>query len=80
MRKKIDILALRKRTKRDDLLALDQVAAYIIKRTGTLVTRTRIGRWINSGELPTLRRFGRGGYHVTRRCYVDDLIRKYTAS
>ncbi len=80
MRKRLDINELRRRTKIADLLTLDQVAPYILHGTGTLVTRCRIGRWISSGDLLTLRRSGRGGYMATRKKFVDDLIEKLTVS
>jgi predicted deacylase len=80
MRKKLDVTELRKRTKIKDLLLLDQVQSYIAKQTGTLVTRCRIGRWVASGDLLTLRRSGRNGYRATRKAFVNDLIEKYTAS
>ena len=80
MRKPVNIEELRKRTKIKDLLFMDMVIPYIHKRTGTTVTRCRVGRWINSGDLSVLRLPGYRKYRVTRRCYVDGLICKFTAA
>lgn len=74
----LNILELRKSTGIADLLALDQIQGYIRKRTGTLVSRQRIGRWINRGELVVMRLPGRKKYRVTRKAHVDDLIRRYS--
>jgi hypothetical protein len=72
------IAELRKRTGIADLLFLDRVQDYIYRQTDTLVSRQRIGRWVNRGELTVMRLPGRRKYRVTRKEYVDDLIRRYS--
>ena len=74
----MDIAELRKHTRIADLLLLDQIQNYIYRQTGTLVSRQRIGRWINRGELVVMRLPGRKKNRVTRKRYVDDLIRRYS--
>lgn len=74
----MDIVELRKRTGIPDLLALDMIQNYICRQTGVLVTRCRIGRWINRGELVVMRLPGRKKCRMTRKAYVDDLIRRYS--
>ena len=80
MRRRLDVTELRRRTHIPDLLLREQIVPFIYKRTGVYVTETRIGRWIASGDLLMLRRTGRGGFYATRKRFVDDLIKKYTAS
>jgi len=64
-----------------DLVSKEQIQTYLLKRTGVLVTKQRIGRWISSGEIRLIK-FPRreGGGHYTRRLYLDALVRKYSAS
>jgi hypothetical protein len=73
-----DITQLRKSTGISDLLNLNQIQNYIYRRTDTLVSKQRIGRWINQGELVVMRLPGRRGHRVTRKAFVDDLIRRYS--
>jgi len=63
-----------------DLLRKDQIQTYILKRTGTLVSKQRIGGWIARGELWIMQRSVRyGGGRFTRKLWVDNLIKKYSA-
>jgi hypothetical protein len=78
MRRKLDVVELRKRTRIKDLLLREQIIPYIAKQTGTTVSPCRVGRWIASGDLLMLKRSGRGAYYVTRKCLVDQLIAKYS--
>ena len=78
MGKLLDIAELRKLTCIEDLLFLDQIQTYILKMTGTLVTKARVGRWIARGKLVVMCLPGRPRYRVTRKRYVNDLIRRYS--
>jgi hypothetical protein len=75
----MDIEALRKRTKIPDLLTRAQIIPYIRWQTGVTVTACRVGRWINRGELLMMILPGRPRRQVTRKKYVDDLIRRYSS-
>lgn len=62
-----------------DLLRRDQIQAYFFKRTGTLVTLHRIGRWIAAGEIPMIRRPRRyGGGWFTRKAWLEALIARHS--
>lgn len=61
-----------------DSIPKDRIAAYIYKRTGAQVSRQRIARWINSGQLAMMKRPRcLGGGCFTRKKWVDDLIAAY---
>jgi len=74
----MDITELCKRTHIQDLLFMNQVIPFIAKRTGTTVTSCRVGRWVSSGDLVVLRLPGYRKYRVTRKKFVDDLIKRYS--
>lgn len=57
----------------------DRIRAVIRKRTGTLVSERRIGRWINTGELRMLKVPSGGGYRwFSKDEWIDELIRRYS--
>jgi hypothetical protein len=65
---------------RPDWIPRERIRAAIRKRTGTLVSEQRIGRWIVSGELQMLKApSGRGYRWYTTGAWLDELIRRYSA-
>ncbi|MEN6534525.1 MAG: hypothetical protein ABFD89_12735 [Bryobacteraceae bacterium] len=56
-----------------------RIRAVIRKKTGTLVSEQRIGRWINTGELQMLKVPSGCGYcWFTKDAWIEDLIRRYS--
>jgi hypothetical protein len=63
-----------------DLVPRDQIQTYLRKHTGTLVSKNRIGRWIAAREIRMISVPCRGGYKwYTRRAYLEELVRRYSA-
>jgi len=62
-----------------DLIPRTQIQTYLRKRTGTLVTKHRITRWITTGEIPMIQRpRWAGGGMFTRKVYLDTLIARHS--
>ena len=62
-----------------DLVPRQQIQTYLLKHTGTLVSKRRIGNWIAAGEIRLISVPCCGGYKwFTRRAYLDELIVKYS--
>ncbi len=66
-----------------DLIPRAQIQQYLLKRTGTLVTKTRIGNWIGRGELrlvqiPRRCEWCKPGLYVTRQSLKDLIVRYST--
>lgn len=60
------------------LIPRAQIQAYLFKRTGTLVSKRRIGDWIARGEIKQISVPCGGGYKwYTTRKYLDALIDRY---
>jgi len=53
------------------------VRAWLLNRTGTLVSEQRIGRWLSSGELRTVKVPCMGGYkHYVTKESLEDVIKR----
>lgn len=66
-----------------DLIPRDQIQTYLRKRTGTLVSKQRITRWVNAGELRTVRiprrcKWCKPGLYISRQS-LETLISRYSA-
>ena len=62
-----------------DLIQKDRIQQWLYERTGTRVSKCRIGRWITTGEIPLIQRPRRyGGGQYTRGVYLDALIARYS--
>lgn len=66
---------------RPDWIPREQIQAVLRKKTGVLVSKQRIGRWINTGELKTLKApSGRGYRSYTTEAWLDSLVEKHVYS
>jgi hypothetical protein len=64
-----------------DMVPKDQIQTVILKMTGTLVTKRRIGDWISQGEIRMISVPCCGGHKwYTRRTYLEGLIARYAVS
>ena len=60
-----------------DLLQISEIRSYIQKRTGVVVKKWTIKRWIKNKQIDSFK-LSKSGKRVTTKRAVDKFIRRYT--
>jgi len=60
-----------------DIVPIDGIQDYLYRKTGTLIKKPRISRYVRSGAIRTITRPHRaGGGTFTRRAWLDEFIQE----